>query len=55
MFSLPLWAYRTAMLAWSLWLAFRLLRWLRWCWDRYASGGLWKPFTPERPAKAPAP
>jgi hypothetical protein len=54
MFSLPLWAYRVTMLAWSLWLAFRLLKWLRWCWDRYSSGGLWKTFTPEKPAKPAA-
>jgi hypothetical protein len=38
MFSLPLWAYRMAMLAWSLRLAFRLLGWLRWCWDGLQGG-----------------
>ena len=30
--SLPMGAYRLAMLAWSLWLAFALMRWLRWGW-----------------------
>ncbi|HKP96632.1 MAG TPA: hypothetical protein VJ385_12815, partial [Fibrobacteria bacterium] len=51
-FSLPLWVYRLAMLAWSLWLARRLLQWLRWSWDRYSAGGFWrqvppKPFIPK--------
>ncbi len=39
--SLPLWCYRIAMLVWSLWLAFALLRWLRWGWDCFAEGGVW--------------
>lgn len=47
--SLPLLAYRLVMLAWALWLAFSLLRWLRWGWDSFSSGGLWK-----RPQKAVA-
>jgi hypothetical protein len=56
MFSLPLWAYRVAMLAWSLWLAFRLLGWLRWCWERYSAGGLWKdPPSPRKAVAAPPP
>ena len=41
-FSLPLWAYRLAMLAWSLWLAFALLGWARWGWDCMTTGGLWR-------------
>ncbi len=41
--SLPILAYRLLMLAWALWLAFALLRWLRWGWSCYTSGGLWKP------------
>ena len=31
--SAPLLAYRLAMLAWALWLAAALIRWLRWAWD----------------------
>ena len=54
MFSLPLWVYRTAMLAWSLWLARRLLQWLRWSWERYSAGGFWKA-VPPRPFKPKAP
>lgn len=39
--SLPLLFYRVAMLLWSLWLAFALLRWLRWGWECFATGGAW--------------
>ena len=42
--SVPLMVYRVAMLAWALWLAFALLRWLRWGWAAYAEGGLWRPW-----------
>jgi hypothetical protein len=45
--SLPLLAYRLAMLAWALWLAFSLLGWLRWGWEGFATGELWRPM--ERP------
>ncbi|MCZ6617749.1 MAG: hypothetical protein O7E57_06410 [Gammaproteobacteria bacterium] len=40
-FSLPLWIYRGAMLAWSLWLAFALLRWLKWSWQRWSTPVAW--------------
>lgn len=43
MISAPLWVYRVLMLAWALWLAYTLLNWLRWGWNCYASGGLWRP------------
>ncbi|MEO6095179.1 MAG: hypothetical protein ABIW76_05705 [Fibrobacteria bacterium] len=49
--SLPIWVYRLAMLAWSLWLSLRLLQWLRWSWDKYSAGGLWR----EMPKKAVPP
>jgi len=35
--SLPMGAYRLAMLAWSLWLAFALIRWLRWGWTCFTT------------------
>lgn len=35
--SVPLWVYRTLMLAWALWLANTLLNWLRWGWGCYTS------------------
>lgn len=42
-YSVPLWAYRAAMLAWALWLALALLNWLKWGWQRLSEGGLWRP------------
>ena len=40
--SVPLLYYRLAMMAWALWLAFALLRWLRWGWQVFARDGLLK-------------
>lgn len=38
-FSVPLWIYRLALLAWALWLAFAFLRWLPWMVACLSSGG----------------
>ncbi|MFK7963259.1 MAG: hypothetical protein AB8C46_04755 [Burkholderiaceae bacterium] len=43
--SAPLWVYRVLMLAWALWLAWSLLNWLRWGWQQFATGDLWRPTT----------
>ena len=53
--SVPLWVYRGLMLAWALWLAFALLRWLRWGWECFSGGGLWKskPIAEMRPQPVP--
>ncbi|MFO7494802.1 MAG: hypothetical protein R6X05_04115 [Desulfobacterales bacterium] len=48
--SLPLWVYRVLMLAWSLWLAFGLLKWLRWGWDCWNAGGWWRKRVLRNPA-----
>lgn len=40
--SVPLWAYRVVMLAWSLWLATRLVSWARWGWQCYSAGAAWR-------------
>ncbi len=40
--SVPLLVYRLLMLAWALWLAFALLRWLRWGWTCFSTHGLWR-------------
>jgi len=40
--SVPLLLYRGLMLAWALWLAFALLRWLGWGWQCFSAGGLWR-------------
>jgi hypothetical protein len=54
MFSLPLFVYRLAMLAWALWLAFALIRWLRWGWECFSTHGLWRKLEPRvRPAAVP--
>lgn len=51
--SAPLWLYRALMLAWALWLALRLLGWLRWGWSCCSAGGLWRRRKP-KPAEAQA-
>lgn len=40
--SVPLFCYRLAMLAWALWLALALLKWMRWAWASVTSGGGWR-------------
>jgi len=40
--SAPIWVYRALMLAWALWLAWRLLDWLRWGWQGLAAPTLWR-------------
>lgn len=44
--SLPMWAYRAAMLLWSLWLVFSLMAWCRWGWQCFSSGELWRSSLP---------
>jgi hypothetical protein len=41
-FSVPLWVYRVAMLLWSMWLVFALLRWIKWGWQIFAGGDWWR-------------
>jgi hypothetical protein len=43
LFSLSLWFYRLAMLAWSLWVAQALVGWLRWGFRQWTQGGHWLP------------
>jgi hypothetical protein len=54
MFSVPIAIYRLAMLAWALWLASRLLGWLRWAWTAFSEGGLWRAWPRWRRTPAPA-
>ncbi len=51
--SVPLLVYRLAMLAWALWLATALLRWVRQGWQALGTGGLWRP-RPPRIVPAPS-
>ena len=40
--SAPMLLYRGLMLAWALWLALAVLKWLGWAWDCFSTGGLWR-------------
>lgn len=40
--SVSLWWYRGLMLAWALWLAWSMIRWVPWGWSSVSSGGLWR-------------
>lgn len=54
--AVSLWWYKAAMLAWALWLATALLRWLRWGWQAWSEGGYWRQAPPRTAARAaPAP
>ncbi len=53
MLSVPLYTYRLAMLAWALWLARALVAWLRWGWQCYAAGELWRPVRRPTPSEEP--
>jgi hypothetical protein len=46
--TLPTWAYRLTMLAWSLWIAAALIRWARWAGEAFTAQGPWvrRPSTP---------
>jgi hypothetical protein len=52
--SAPIWVYRALMLSWALWLAWRLLGWLRWGWQGFAEPELWRQRAP-RSGKEPSP
>lgn len=40
--SVPLFVYRALMMAWALWLAYSLLKWIAWAWEAGSRGGLWR-------------
>ena len=50
--SVPILVYRLLMLGWALWLAFAILRWLRWGWSCFSTDGLWRAW--RKPKAAPA-
>ena len=52
--SLPLFFYRLVMLAWALWLASAIVGWLRWGWQCFTSGELWRPLRPDKRPSAGA-
>ena len=51
--SVSVWFYRLLMLAWALWLAVALIRWLKWAWTQFSDGGCWRR-SPKK-AKVPPP
>ncbi|MHB8877006.1 MAG: hypothetical protein ACYC8T_25195 [Myxococcaceae bacterium] len=53
--SVPMLVYRGAMLAWALWLALSVLRWLKWGWSAFTEGGAWKWKPRVVPVSMPAP
>jgi hypothetical protein len=54
-FSVSLWFYKIAMLAWALWLANALIGWLRWGFDAWTLGGYWRKREPKKIVPPPAP
>ncbi len=51
--SVPMLVYRLAMLAWALWLAHALLGWLRFGWEAFGTGGMWRAGALRRPRVQP--
>ena len=47
--SLPLWCWHFTMLAWALWLAWRVVGWSRWAWETASAAGLWRKRPPQPP------
>ncbi|CAN5763204.1 hypothetical protein BH09VER1_BH09VER1_50890 [soil metagenome] len=40
--SVSIWFYKLLMLLWALWLAASLVRWLRWAWEQFSTGGFFR-------------
>ena len=53
--STPLLVWRAVMLLWALWLVTRLFRWLRWGWEAFSEGGLWRSAPPRVQLPTPTP
>jgi hypothetical protein len=53
--SVPLWVYRIAIMAWTLWLALAAIRWSPWVWRCIKAHGLWKPLCKPVTMPPPAP
>ncbi|MGC1547606.1 MAG: hypothetical protein WA777_03685 [Rhodanobacter sp.] len=52
-FSVSLWVYKIAMLAWALWLANALIGWLRWGFDAWTKDGYWRRREPKVSSEPP--
>jgi hypothetical protein len=53
--SVSIWWYRFLMLAWALWLAAALIRWLRFGWQNFSHGGVFRTMKKETPPPLPTP
>lgn len=53
--SISIWWYRFLMLAWALWLAASLIRWLRWAWQQFSTGGCFRQASKKKTAIPPLP
>jgi hypothetical protein len=42
-YSVPMWSYRLLFFVWAGWMAFALVGWLRWAFNAWNAGGLWRP------------
>jgi hypothetical protein len=51
--SVSIWWFRLLMLAWALWLAASLLRWLRLAWVRFSTGCCFRGWSKKKPAVPP--
>jgi hypothetical protein len=40
--SVPMWTYKVLFLLWAGWMAFALVRWLRWAFNAWKTNGLWR-------------
>jgi len=47
--SVPIWVYRVLMLAWAMWLAMSLLKWIKWGWQALSAGEFWRKKSPATP------
>lgn len=53
--SLPMWLYRALMLVWAFWMAWALIRWLRWGLQCFLANGAWRAWFRKKPAPPAAP
>ncbi len=53
--SLPMWLYRALMLLWAFWMAWSLIRWLRWGLQCFATRGVWRAWFRKKPAVTTTP
>ena len=50
-FSIPMFIYRLAMLAWALWISFSLINLLQWGWHNFSEPTLWHKIPRKRKTK----